>query len=459
VTIDPASGGAGEYVTVTGTGFAASQTAGAFTFSQAGLSTTTTFSTDGSGGFAQTLQIPAGAVSGSLAVTSTIAGTAKAAYYTVTDRPLVLSKASGPKGTLLTVAAAGMSASGEVDPNGQVTNVTGSNGSLTIGGVNMLANNAATTGDYSAVGISIDSGGNMATTTVAIPTGSGLGDQLMIAQSYITGPTIGTAAAATFNVTKPTFAINPSSGYMGDTVSITGAGWVPGSRGVVTIGCTGCTSLTTNPAADGTIQASIAIPTTGGVGPRVITFTAADNMVNTAVSQTFTVVRPELTVDPTTAAALDTVTVSGQGFTPSSPVTSVTIAGATVTTTPATPITDVLGSFDLTFVVPGLTGVQTISASVLTDTRTTFLTITEAAATVAGALANISNELVIVWYYNSASGDWQLYDPADPIGSDLTSLTDGEGYWIKVTEAVTIVYLGKVRNIAPDAGGWDMFGW
>jgi hypothetical protein len=97
-----------------------------------------------------------------------------------------------------------------------------------------------------------------------------------------------------------------------------------------------------------------------------------------------------------------------------------------------------------------------VSATVI-NAASSFFTISAAAATVAQALASIANELVIVWGYTPDG--WQLYDPADPIGSDLGSLSEGRGYWVKVTEAVTVVYLGKSRTITPDANGWYMMGW
>lgn len=55
-------------------------------------------------------------------------------------------------------------------------------------------------------------------------------------------------------------------------------------------------------------------------------------------------------------------------------------------------------------------------------------------------LASIMPYLMIVWYYNPTTGQWQLYDPTDLPGSDLTVLADGQRYFIKVSLPCEVFY-------------------
>ena len=51
------------------------------------------------------------------------------------------------------------------------------------------------------------------------------------------------------------------------------------------------------------------------------------------------------------------------------------------------------------------------------------------------ALASIAGNVVSVWAYKNDS--WQLYDPANPGFSDLTTMAPGYGYWINTNGACT----------------------
>jgi hypothetical protein len=300
----------------------------------------------------------------------------------------------------------------------------------------------------------------MQATTATIPAGAAWGAQTITATDTLLKT--GTAA---YNVQQPTIAISPSEGYMGDTVTVTGQGWIPGIRGLVSISITdsGTTTLAvvSTPADDGSFTGAVTIPVTGVVGPRTITIAAADGATvgNTAASKFFTVKSASISVSPLSQAATKTVTVTGLGFTPQTPVSEVTIAGATINTTPDLVVTDALGKFTCTFVVPGLVGVKTISASVLTDTRTTFLTITSAPVSIDVQLVSISSKLTIVWVYDPTETDpqkqWKYYDPTDPVHT-LLSLNKGDGFWIKVTEACKLVYGGNSYDLV---AGWNNKGW
>ncbi len=451
--IAPVTGGPSTQAVVSGTGFAPGITDGTLVYaSQPSLTTVTGLSTDADGSFSQVITIPSGAASGALTMAVTFSGTTKTVTFVVADRLLNITPSSGPLGTLVMISASGMTASSEVDPNNVESQMSGGGGTLTIAGANMLANNSSTTGNYATTGIAIDSGGNLAATTVAITTGIATGAQTITATDRG-----GRTASGAFTVTKPSIEISPAEGYMGTTLSITGTGWVPGSRGVVSLNSTNTTvAITTIPKTDGTFSASMVVPiiSTISATTRIETFTAADIMVNSAVSQQFRVSTASISAEPTSGAASDTITLTGVGFVPNTAVTAVTVGGATVTTSPTVPITNSVGEFELTFTLPGVIGVQTIQATVYGTARTTFVTITAAPATVASALSAISAELVRVWGY--AAGAWQMHDPVDLVGSDLTSLTEGSGYWVKVDADVTLVFGGNSWVLT---SGWNLIGW
>jgi hypothetical protein len=298
---------------------------------------------------------------------------------------------------------------------------------------------------WSTAAIAVDSLGNIAPTTLIVPV-AGTGPQTV--QATDTGTAV---AGGTFTVTQPTISLDKTTGYRGDTITLTGSGWVPGTLGLVTIRFAGATILTATPDANGDITAMFVVPLTA-VGASLVA--ALDIPGNVAASQTFTLAPPTISIDPTSGPATTTVTIVGHGFQPQTGVTALTIGGASVM--PLTPIvTDTIGGFTATFTVPGLAQVaQTVSVTVAGVTATTAFTISVAPPSVAGAMASISAQLVRVWGY--AAAVWQMYDPADVPGSDLAALTPGRGYWVSVSEDVTLLFAANRYDLTT---GWNLIGW
>lgn len=50
-------------------------------------------------------------------------------------------------------------------------------------------------------------------------------------------------------------------------------------------------------------------------------------------------------------------------------------------------------------------------------------------------LSSIMGNIEVVWSYQN--GDWMVYDPNSFALSDLTVMTPGFGYWIKINTACT----------------------
>lgn len=56
------------------------------------------------------------------------------------------------------------------------------------------------------------------------------------------------------------------------------------------------------------------------------------------------------------------------------------------------------------------------------------------------AISSISGKYEIVWAYNASDTDhWKRYAPGAEVGNDLTYMTPGSGYWIKMNQDATLV--------------------
>ncbi len=381
---------------------------------------------DASGNWNTSLRVPAAAAIGNnpVAVTST-AGTTAAAVFAVGQRTLTITPTSGPVGVYAVV---------------QATNMTVSPGTI--------AQNALTfAGDpwNTAAAITIDSLGNMSPTSLQVPL-KGTGPQTVVATD-----SGGITATGSFTITQPTITISPTTGYKGDTLTVTGAGWVPGNLGLVQIKFNDVIQIVSTPDATGAFTGAFVVPLSASIAGNTVG--AVDINGNVAANKAFLLGPQAITIAPTSGAVGTKVTVTGVGFQPYSALTALTIGGANVL--PATPVTtDNIGKFTASFTVPGLAQTaQTVTATILGVNATTFFTITAAPATIDVQLASISSCLVIVWRYQA--GNWTYYDPTDPVRT-LDSLNRNDGFWVKVSAACTLTYLG---NSIPLDEGWNNKGW
>lgn len=447
VVLNPISGLAGTTTTVIGYDFTVGQTinVNSITFANvAGVhaASGTLVDLDGDGAlddFTLTCVVPPALTPGDkqVVVADTASGVGRTTF-TVVARPLSLTPTSGPRGTQVTTTGTNMTP----DTASIVSQIA--IGYLDFGGANW----------NTAAAIAIDSNGVISPTTLVVPSTAIIGSNLVQAEDDGVDDTSNNTddlfASAIFTVTRPTITVSPASGPEGTVISISGTGWVPLTRGNVVVTLAGAT-VTATPAADGSFGAALTVPTAAAVGANTVS--AADSLGNT-ITATFTVPVPTVVLNPTVGPSGTVVTVTGTAFTAQWPV-AITVVGSTIPTTPTMVVTDTLGGFTATFTMPGLAGVQPVIATAGATSATTFFTITAAPATVASAVASISDELVRVWGYTTADG-WQMYDPADVVGSDLASLTAGRGYWIKVDADVTLIFGGNSWDLST---GWNLMGW
>ena len=71
-------------------------------------------------------------------------------------------------------------------------------------------------------------------------------------------------------------------------------------------------------------------------------------------------------------------------------------------------------------------------------------------------LTTIGPALVRIWGFDGTTQRWRVYDPMVPALSDLTSLVQGQGYWVKVTIPVTLIVGGYSYALQ---AGWNLIGW
>lgn len=369
--------------------------------------------------------------------------------FTVGGRALTFDPASGPKGIDVIVNGSDLTTGGNAFIEAR---------SMTIGNIPWNEPPWLSLGQPRGR-IAIDTSGKIVPTSIEVPTvaGLGYGDNLVQARD-----SANLLAEGTFTVTRPTIELSPDKGYMGTSVLVKGMGWVPSGEGAVTIRISRGeqnppVTAVAIPDANGAFNAAFDMPVTVGVGLQTVSVLAADNLRNDALPALFEVQEPGLTVDPKEASAEDPVKISGMGFQPQTGLDRLTLGGGSVM--PVTGVwTDSIGKFEVTIKVPGLAiGGQTVQAEdAMGNIGSTSLRIIPVPPTVQQALASLiaANELVIVWDY--ADGEWAMFDPADPVGSDLTRLVDGTGYWINVTTDAEVVFGTKTRDLP---AGWSLMGW
>lgn len=449
LTLTPNSGLSGTKVTVSGSGWSAGNVPLTFVgpgnpwLDPSGVAYVVTADSNGLI-VAPNIVVPVNATAGTKSVTGTdTAANTGATTFTVIARPLTLTPNSGPKGTQVLITGSSMTPSTASPPNSKVDA-----NDLVFGALPW----------NTAAAITIDSAGVISPTTLYVLTTATLGINPVRATDNgadLNGATTtdNLTAEGAFTVTKPTISLSPTSGPKGSSVTVTGAGWLPGTTTGSTVQITfnGAIVVTTIPDASGNIMAAINVPATAVIGAGANAIGAADGNVNSATSAAFTVPGAALTVTPTEGPVATSVTVNGSGF---AAYTAITVKIGTYAFQ-AQPLSDIYGAFTYTFTVPGVApGSQSISATDNTSTASAFFVVKQAAATTQSQTASISSQLVRVWGYSG--GTWYMYDPADAAGSNLATLTSGNGYWINVSADCTLVYGGFHKALS---AGWNLIGW
>lgn len=313
VSASPTSGAVGTQVTLTGSGFAPSSSV-TVTFDTTKLSTSCTSS--GSGDLSCTFTVPTSGT-GSQTVTVTDSyGNAATALFLVTAPALSLNPTSGPVGTLVTATSNGFPASTSV--------------SISFSGA-VLSTSPSTC---------VTSSSGALNCIFAVPS-SPAGQKIVIATDSFGG-----AANATFTITTPTLSLSIYSGIVGQSVTISGSGYLASSTITLFYDGTSFTASIPETNAQGDFQGTLLIPPSSA-GPHVITATDA---AGNSISQTFTV-KPSASIAPTAGFVGTTVIALGSGFTASASI-NIAFNGTAVSTSPSPCIVSSAGAFTCSFAVP-----------------------------------------------------------------------------------------------------------
>lgn len=222
---------------------------------------------------------------------------------------------------------------------------------------------------------------------------------------------------------SPKIALNPTSGGVGDTITVSGTGFADDSE--LTIEFAGdevtITSGDDETDDDGSFSCTFVVPdaTRGGH-----TVKAEDEDSNDDTA-TFTV-SASITINPTSGSAGTTVTVTGNGFGASKTIT-ITYNNNTVSTSPTSVTTNSAGYFTATFTVPAaLSGVYVVKASDNTNTATANFTSTTDASiaptTSSTSPGYVGLELTITGLGFSPSGTINVeYDDVNVGSKDIDS--------------------------------------
>lgn len=169
---------------------------------------------------------------------------------------------------------------------------------------------------------------------------------------------LSTTVSKTFKVI-PSIALDPTSGPVGTSMTVTGAGFSASST--VNIKFDG-NNVNTNPATvspdtKGGFTATFTVPNSSSLGSKTVLASQGTN----SASKAFTVTNPNIILNPTSGPNGTAVNITGNGFDPS---TTVNLKFDTNALTPATTPTNNNGAFLASFnVPPSSTGNHTVTAS------------------------------------------------------------------------------------------------
>jgi len=304
LSLSPISGHVGDSVTVSGSNFTPGQVS--VTFDDVNKATVTVPS---SGSFSVTFSVPE-ATSGPHQIEVKSGTTTLAAVSFEVEPKITLSASEGPAGSQVTVSGTGFAGGKTV--------------SLSLG------SQAVTTPPSSP---QTDNKGSFSA-SFTVP-------QLLPGSYTLTAEdALGNSATATFGI-NPNITISPVSGHVGDTITVEGENFAPGS---VSITFDGATKVTVNIPASGSFSASfIVTPVTCGI------YQIEVKSGTTTIARASFEVLPRITLSEAEAVVGGRITVSGTGFAAGKDV-DLSIDGQTLSTA----LTGNNGSFSASFTVPQL---------------------------------------------------------------------------------------------------------
>jgi len=314
VTVDPTTANPGDDVTVDGTGYTPDSTVTVEIRDESGtvVATVEDVPTDGEGGFTSPITVPAGTTPGDYTVvgiddtTSTEAETPLTVEAPALTPAVTVDPTTVPAGTPTTVTGTGYTPDATVTV--EVRDTTGT--------VIATLTDVATDGD----------GGF--TTPITVPVDTAPGDYVVVGIDDTTETEAETPLTVGAAAIEPTITVDPTTANPGDEVTVDGTGYTPDATVTVEIRDGSGTVIATvedvPTDGDGNFTTPITVP--AGTTPGSYTVVGIDDTTSTEAETPLGVggvgvSEPTVTVDPTTANPGDEVTVTGEGWPPSTTVT------------------------------------------------------------------------------------------------------------------------------------------
>ena len=183
----------------------------------------------------------------------------------------------------------------------------------------------------------------------------------------------------------------------------------------------------------------------------------------------FAIPSATITVEPGEAQPGDLISLSATDLKPYTSADEVKIGGSEVNFTAAN--TDIDGNITLTdLLVPGLDpGTYSVVLDVDKTVAIGEITILAedsargAGAMLPDALSEVGDSLVRVFHFNGVNKSWDFYDPRADFAdlNTLTTMVNGEPYWILVSEGQENVVLNNKPRTLTCVGGdcWNQLVW
>lgn len=231
--------------------------------------------------------------------------------------------------------------------------------------------------------------------------------------------------------------------------------------------------VSTTPDASGRFEAEITIPrlaTIPSTNTVRVVYEYGDNDIPVTTTVTHQVPEGELSLSQSSGPPGTMVTVRGQGFRSSTPVTGVEIGDIEIPLAPA-PYTTRTGGLDFEIRIPDLdTGVQTIEVSISGGTTASIgFTVTAGDAVgaetpAAAAVASMGDNFLRAFYFNNTTKSWSFYDPEVEQDADapsaLVNFIAGASYWVLIDADQEVILNRKTRNLTcVDGNCWNLVVW
>ena len=284
----------------------------------------------------------------------------------------------------------------------------------------------------------------------------------------------GFTGSTTLTIAEPTISVTPEVVGPRDYIVITGTNWPVDNSDNSNAGLVGVridddtrgrdysvyTDATGRFTVEHRVSKDVAIPSTVQI---------TGSYADVVKVGSFAIPAATITIDPVDAQPGDLISLSATDMKPYTSADEVKIGGSEVNFTASN--TDFDGNISLTdLLVPGLDpGVYSVVLKVDDTVAIGELNVLAedsargAGAELPDALSEVGDNLVRVFHFNGVDKSWDFYDPRADFAdlNTLTTMVNGEPYWILVSEGQEDVVLNNKPRTLTCVGGdcWNQLVW